>query len=346
VGGEEEEEELSGSGAPAAARAAASESGEDDESFLLARAAAAAAAVVEEELEEEELEEVPPQHPLLAGGSSAPDAMLHPPTTIVSRTTNSCATFGCAAPAPSRGGIEKALVDDDDDVEAAAEAAAAASIGLLAANTATALPSISSPRNSAPPPGGLRVSSPDTRTWSVGSLRALITACAGWTGGGAGAGEGASGGSGGGDEGGTWFLSADAVASRFGGFGVFFLRGAGACTGASSALIAFQSAETDTPSATSSRGSTSAVARASKIVVERFALATAKSSSSIEGGWWSVDISAPLRWPDSCSLRPRLEEEACRVRCGWGGARERGSGVRAGGGNARGTFLFKCGSGK
>ena len=182
---------------------------------------------------------------------------------------------------------------DERDVEARA---APASIGLRAANTATALPSISSPRNSAPPPGGLRVSRPETRTWSVGSSRARMIACAGWT--------GLSGSNGG--EGGAAAAAAAAACfsagggasgnAALGGFDseVFLLLlggAAGACwTGASSALIAFQSAETDAASATRSRGSTSAVARASRSVVESEGLATAASRINAGGGRGSDDI--------------------------------------------------------
>ena len=64
--------------------------------------------------------------------------------------------------------MEKDCVERDDgpfDADADdVEAPPTSRMGLLAAKTATALPSISSPRNSAPPPGGLRVSRPDTRT--------------------------------------------------------------------------------------------------------------------------------------------------------------------------------------
>ncbi len=79
----------------------------------------------------------------------------------------------------------------------------------------------------------------------------------------------------------------------------FFLLCTGACrwTGASSATIAFQSAETDAASATRSKGSTSAVARASRSVVESEGLATAESSTDAGGAGGSDDI-----FFDSCGV--------------------------------------------
>ena len=118
-----------------------------------------------------------------------------------------------------------------------------------------------------------------------------MTACAGWTAAtGAAAGLCTPGFNDGGEascvsaKGSGGGASAAAAVVALGGFEDFFLLGAGACTGASSALMAFHSAEIDAPSATRSSGSTSAVARASRMVVESEGLATAASRIDAEGG--------------------------------------------------------------